>query len=200
MSFAKHAPPGSNRREKSLVLHPNERRDSYDSRVVIGSVSVLLALIVSIAFGQALGHQFVSYDGYAYVVRNPNVTSGLTFESILWAFTHVHGSNWHPLTTISHMLDCELYGLQPWGHHLTNLLLHAAATILLFLALRNLTGNFCPSLVVAAVFAAHPLRVESVACVSERKDVLGGVFFMLTLWAYCGTGTPSPRSCCFARS
>src|SRR5437899_7874348 len=88
------------------------------------------------------------------------------------------------LTTISHMLDCQLYGLQPWGHHLTNILLQVAAAILLFLAFRELTGDLWPSLLVAAVFAIHPLRVESVAWVSERKDVLSGVFFMLTLWAY----------------
>jgi protein O-mannosyl-transferase len=196
MSFAKHAPPGANRRKRTLGLHATERRRSrtHNGRVVTGIVSVFLAVIVWVAFGQALRHEFVGYDDQRYVVQNPWVTNGLTPGGIKWAFTHVHASNWHPLTTISHMLDCQLYGLQPWGHHLTNILLHAAAAILLFLALRKLTGDLWPSLLVATVFAVHPLRVESVAWVSERKDVLSGMFFMLTLWAYAryarGNGRP----------
>jgi tetratricopeptide (TPR) repeat protein len=186
MSFAKHAPPRSDRRKKTLGLHATARQRSatHCGRVVTGIVSIFLAVIVWIAFGQALGHEFVGYDDPRYVVQNPWVTNGLTLGGIQWAFTHVHATNWHPLTTISHMMDCQLYGLQPWGHHLTNILLHAAAAILLFLALRKLTGALWPSLFVAAIFAVHPLRVESVAWVSERKDVLSGVFFMLTLWAY----------------
>jgi protein O-mannosyl-transferase len=186
MSFAKHAPPGSDRRKKTLGLHATERRrpPTHGGRVVTGIVSIFLAVIVWIAFGQALGHEFVGYDDPRYVLQNSWVTNGLTLGRIQWAFTHVHATNWHPLTTISHMLDCQLYGLQPWGHHLTSILLHATAAILLFLALRKLTGAVWPSLLVAAVFAIHPLRVESVAWVSERKDVLSGVFFMLILWAY----------------
>src|SRR5262249_4661713 len=156
----------------------------HRGRVVTAIVYVVLAVIVGIAFGQALGNDFVSYDDQNYVVLNPRVTSGLELDGIQWAFTHVHASNWHPLTMISHMLDCQLYGLQPWGHHLTSILLHAIAAILLFLALRELTGNVWSSVFVAAVFGVHPLRVESVAWVSERKDVLSGVFFMLILWAY----------------
>jgi tetratricopeptide (TPR) repeat protein len=152
--------------------------------VVTGCLCVFLAVIVWIAFGKALGHEFVSYDDYQYVIQNPKVTNGLTRDGIQWAMTHVHATNWHPLTTLSHMLDCQLFGLQPWGHHLINILLHTAAAILLFLALRELTGNLWPSLLVAAIFAVHPLRVESVAWISERKDVLSGVFFMLILWAY----------------
>ena len=186
MSFAKHAPPESNRREKTLGLPASERHDSRKRShwVVAGTVSMFLVVIVWIAFGQAVRNRFVSYDDYQYVVLNPKVTHGLTLDGIQWALTHVHASNWHPLTTISHMLDCQLYGLQPWGHHLTNILLHAAAAVLLFLAFRELTRELWPSLLVAAVFAVHPLRVESVAWVSERKDVLSGVFFMLTVWAY----------------
>jgi protein O-mannosyl-transferase len=174
MSFGKHASPGSAGRSS-----PN-----HGGRVLMGVVSIFLALIVWIAFGRALSNEFVGYDDPRYVVENPWVTNGLTLGGIQWAFTHYHATNWHPLTTISHMLDCQLYGLDPWGHHLTNILLHAAASILLFLALRKLTGDLWPSLLVATVFAVHPLRVESVAWVSERKDVLSGVFFMLTLWAY----------------
>jgi tetratricopeptide (TPR) repeat protein len=186
MSFAKPAPPGSDHRKRTLGLHASERQGSLadGGQMFTGIASIFLAVIVWIAFGRALSSDFVGYDDQSYVVRNPIVTNGLTLDGIQWAFTHVHATNWHPLTTISHMLDCQLYGLQPWGHHLTNILLHAAASILLFLALRKLTGDLWPSLLVAAVFAVHPLRVESVAWVSERKDVLSGVFFMLTLWAY----------------
>jgi tetratricopeptide (TPR) repeat protein len=186
MSVAKHAPPGSDRRKKTLRLSATERGDSPNQNrwVVAGTVSIFLAVIIWIALGQAVRHEFVGYDDYDYVVENPKVTNGLTLDGIQWALTHVHAFNWHPLTTISHMLDCQLFGLQPWGHHLTNILLHAVAAILLFLALRELTGSLWPSLLVAAVFAVHPLRVESVAWVSERKDVLSGVFFMLILWAY----------------
>ena len=153
-------------------------------RTAIGIVSVLLAGIVWIAFGQTLHHEFVNYDDGPYVHGNPRITSGLTAGNVHWAFTHIHAANWHPLTTISHMLDCQLYALQPWGHHLTNVLLQAAAAILLFVVLRKITGSLWPSAFVAALFAIHPQRVESVAWVAERKDVLSGVFFMLTLLAY----------------
>src|SRR5436190_12557089 len=153
-------------------------------RTVTGLVCILLVGVVWVVFGQTLRHEFVTYDDDQYVYGNSRITNGLTLDGIQWAFTHVHADNWHPLTTISHMLDCQLYGLEPWGHHLTNVLLHAAAAIFLFLALRRLTGAHWPSAFVAAVFAIHPLRVESVAWVAERKDVLSGVFFMLTLWAY----------------
>jgi tetratricopeptide (TPR) repeat protein len=108
----------------------------------------------------------------------------VTVEGIAWAFTQTHAANWHPVTWISHMLDCQFYGLNPRGHHLTNVLLHIATTILLFLVLRQMTGSLWRSAFVAAVFAIHPLRVESVAWVAERKDVLSGLFFMLTVWAY----------------
>ena len=109
---------------------------------------------------------------------------GSDAQGIIWAFTHVHCSNWHPLTWVSHMLDCQFYGLSPGGHHLTNILLHTATAILLFLVLRRMTGALWRSAFVAAVFAIHPLRVESVAWVAERKDVLSGLFFMLTIGAY----------------
>src|SRR5437667_3827405 len=185
MSFAKHAPAGAHRRKRTLVT--TQRRAALPpltAALVNAMVAIFLLVIVWFAFGPALTHGFIDYDDQRYVDQNPTVTNGLTLDGIRWAFTHVHASNWHPLTTISHILDCQVYGLQPWGHHLTNILLHAAAAILLFLALRELTGNLWPSVFVAAVFAVHPLRVESVAWVSERKDVLSGVFFVLILWAY----------------
>ena len=141
-------------------------------------------MLTSLIFGQTLWHDFINYDDPRYVYENTNITSGIGISGIAWAFSHVHAMNWHPLTTISHMLDCQLYGLKAGGHHFTNVLLHTLAAILLFLALRQMTGAFWPSAFVAAVFAIHPLRVESVAWIAERKDVLSGVIFMLTLLAY----------------
>jgi tetratricopeptide (TPR) repeat protein len=147
-------------------------------------VCVFLALITWLVFGQTRHFKFVNYDDNEYVYENPHVKPGLTFDGIVWAFTRSHAVNWHPLTTISHMLDCRLYGLKAGGHHLTNVLLHTASVMLLFLVLWSMTGAFWLSAFVAAVFAIHPLHVESVAWVSERKDVLSGLFFMLTLGAY----------------
>lgn len=147
-------------------------------------VCIFLFALVCVVFGRTRQYQFLNYDDDDYVYANPHLTGGLTAGGLRWAFTHVHAHNWHPLTTLSHMLDCQLFGLNPWGHHLTNVLLHAAAAVLLFLTLRSLTANLWRSAFVAAVFAIHPLRAESVAWISERKDVLSGVFFMLTLWTY----------------
>ena len=147
-------------------------------------VCVLLVGITWAVFGQTLRHDFVNFDDHVYVYENPVVTRGLTLHGIAWAFTNPHARNWHPITTISHMLDCQLYGLKPGGHHFTNVLLHSLAIILLFLVLQQMTGSLWPSGFVAAIFAIHPLRVESVAWIAERKDVLSAVFFMLTLGAY----------------
>jgi len=152
-------------------------------RTVCG-ICVFLAVITLAVFGQTFRYEFVNFDDGTYVYENPVVERGLTLNGIGWAFTHSLAANWHPFTTISHMLDCQFYGLNAGGHHLTNVLLHTAAVILLFLVLREATGALWRSAFVAAVFAIHPLRVESVAWVAERKDVLSGVFFMLTLWAY----------------
>ena len=191
--------------QKKNVNRQTSQNKHVHPLLITAGVCVFLVEIVWISFGSALGNGFVNFDDNDYVYQNPNITSGVTLAAVRWAFSSVHASNWHPLTTISHMLDCHLYGLQPWGHHLTNILLHAIVAILLFLALRQLTGrdgspsrpsnssdasenrpyeNIWASAFVAALFAIHPLRVESVAWISERKDVLSGVFFMLTLWAY----------------
>jgi tetratricopeptide (TPR) repeat protein len=169
------------------------RPAGLNDRWTVPGVCIFLAAIIWVVFGQTLGHEFVNYDDDFYVYENPAVTRGLTLQGIIWAFTHVHCSNWHPLTWVSHMLDCQFYGLSPGGHHLTNILLHTATAILLFLILRQMTGALWRSAFVAAVFAIHPLRVESVAWVAERKDVLSGLFFMLTIGAYvryarCVTG------------
>jgi tetratricopeptide (TPR) repeat protein len=155
-----------------------------EARWVAPGICLLLAALVWIVFGQTLGHRFVNFDDDAYVYENPMVKGGLTPAAIAWAFTHKHQNNWHPLTSLSHILDCQLYGLNAGGHHLTNVLLHGATAILLFLVLRRMTAALWPSALVAVLFAIHPLRVESVAWVSERKDVLSGLFFVLTIWAY----------------
>jgi tetratricopeptide (TPR) repeat protein len=141
-------------------------------------------LLTWIVFGQTLRHDFVNYDDPRYVYQNTKITSGLNISSVAWAFTHIHSENWHPLTTITHMLDCQLYGLKAGWHHFTNVLLHTIAVLLLFVALQQMTGALSRSAFVAALFAIHPLHVESVAWVAERKDVLSAVFFMLTLLAY----------------
>ena len=146
--------------------------------------ALLLAVGAFALYSPAFGHAFVSYDDGPYVTENPHVRAGLTRESVVWAFTEFHSANWHPLTWLSHMLDVELFGLDAGAHHRTGALLHALAAGLCLLALVALTGRFWASLLVAALFAAHPLRVESVAWVAERKDVLAGVFFFATLLAY----------------
>src|SRR6266446_5707941 len=159
-------------------------RRQAPSRAQVVLVYLFLTAITWLVFGQTVRHDFVNFDDHVYVYDNPLVTGGLTIHGIVGAFTHPHGRNWHPLTTISHMLDCQLYGLNAGGHHFTNLALHTIAVLLLFRVLRVTTGALWPSAFVAALFAIHPLHVESVAWVSERKDVLSAVFFMLTLAAY----------------
>lgn len=153
-------------------------------RGTVFAVCGLLVLAVWLVFGQTLRHGFVNYDDQLYVYENDHVSSGLTFEGIRWALYSSHASNWHPVTWLSHMLDCQFFGLQPAGHHLTSVALHAACAVLLFLALYRMTGRMWTGAIVSALFAIHPLRVESVAWVSERKDVLSGLFFMLILLAY----------------
>jgi tetratricopeptide (TPR) repeat protein len=149
------------------------------------AVCLVLAMAVWAVFGRTLHYGFVNYDDDFYVYKNPIVTGGLNPHEIVWVWTHDNGlGEWFPLTDISHMLDWQLYGLNAGGHHFTNVLLHTATAMLLFLVLRKLTGAFWRAAFVAAVFAVHPLRVESVAWVVERKDVLSGLFFMLTLWAW----------------
>src|SRR5438128_3475034 len=150
----------------------------------IFGICAVLAVITWLVFGQTTAYQFVTYDDPNYVYDNASVAAGLSSKSVSWAFTHTVGGNWHPLTTISHMLDCQLHGLQPGAHHFTNVLLHTIAVILLFLVLHGMTGPLWRSAFVAALFAIHPLHVESVASISERKDVLSAVFFILTLGAY----------------
>jgi Flp pilus assembly protein TadD len=154
------------------------------SRWQFAGISIFLLAITWAVFGQTVGHQFINYDDPLYVLDNAHVRAGLTWPGIGWAFTHVHSQNWHPLTTISHMLDCQLFGVNPGAHHLVNVFFHSIAAVLLFALFVQMTNRVWLSGFVAAVFAVHPLRVESVAWIAERKDVLSGVFFMLTLIAY----------------
>jgi tetratricopeptide (TPR) repeat protein len=147
---------------------------------------VCLFLIVGTltVFWQVQHHDFIELDDRVYVTDNDHVQAGLTKEGVVWAFTTFHAANWHPLTWLSHMLDCQLFGVRPGMHHLTNLLIHIANSILLLLVLNTMTGALWRSAFVAALFALHPLHVESVAWVSERKDVLSTLFWLLTMWGY----------------
>jgi len=142
-----------------------------------------LALFTLLLYLQVLGFNFIEYDDQQYVTDNVQVQAGLTWSGLVWAFGF-HAGNWHPLAWLSHMLDCQLFGARPGGHHFMSVLLHTATTLLLFVVLKRLTGFVWRSAVIAALFAWHPLHVESVAWVAERKDVLCAFFWMLTLLAY----------------
>ena len=143
-----------------------------------------LAVATLAVYWPLTGHPFINFDDDQYIVGNSHVTSGVTWTNIIWAFQSGEAANWHPLTWISHMIDCDLYGLNAGGHHLTNLIFHIANTLLLFLLLKEMTGAMWRSAFVAALFAWHPLHVESVAWASERKDTLSAFFWLLTLLAY----------------
>ncbi len=149
---------------------------------------IYLALILSAVavYWQVMNYEFVNYDDPEYVFNNWHVTSGVTYQNFLWAFSTFRATNWHPVTWLSHMLDCQLFGTKAGWHHLTNLLLHIANTLLLFIVLKKMTGALWQSAFVAALFALHPLHVESVAWVAERKDVLSTLFLLLTMLAYTG--------------
>ena len=144
--------------------------------------AALLALITLAVYWPVTGFDFINYDDTDYVTYNPMVQQGLTAQSVTWAFTSNHASNWHPVTWLSHMVDCAIFGLKPGGHHLTNLLFHTANVVLLFLVLGAMTGSVWRSALVAALFAWHPLHVESVAWISERKDVLSTFFGCSRCW------------------
>jgi len=147
-------------------------------------VATALVTLTVLAYEPALHGDFLSYDDPKYVTDNPAVQQGLTPESIAWAFTAIHDANWIPLVWLSLMLDHELFGLDPRGYHATNVGLHVLSTLLLLLALRRMTGELWRPAFVAGVFALHPLHVQSVAWIAERKDALSGVFWMATLWSY----------------
>lgn len=153
---------------------------TYQTEIIVAVPILMVAFI----YAPTLKHDFVNYDDTSYVTENRNVNSGLSLRSIGWAFTSTEESNWHPLTWISHMLDVDLYGLNPGGHHLTNMFLHMLNTLILFALLKSMTGTIWRSAFVAALFAIHPLHVESVAWIAERKDLLCAFFWFLALWSY----------------
>jgi Tfp pilus assembly protein PilF len=148
-------------------------------------IALFLVTVNIIIYTPVMHYGFLSWDDPAYITQNPEVSQGLTWKGALWAFTTGHAANWHPVTWLSHMLDVQLYGLKDAGsHHFTNILLHILNSLLLFWALCRMTGTWRPSAMVAALFAVHPIHVESVAWLAERKDVLATFFWMLTCHAY----------------
>jgi len=164
-----------------VIAGPGDARCSRFRDLSLGAVLFLGTVLL---FLPTTRHWFISYDDQHYVYANPHVQAGLRWSTFLWAFTTFHAANWHPLTWLSHALDCQLFGLLPGRHHLTSVLIHAANAVLLFALLRYCTGRAWTSAVAAALFAWHPLRVESVAWVAERKDVLCGFFFLVSLLFY----------------
>ena len=148
------------------------------------TICLLLAVLILAVYWPLSRHDFINFDDSVYITQNTHVKAGLTKRGFLWAFTSVHSSNWHPLTWLSHMLDSQMFGLEPGMHHLTNLLFHMANSLLLFVLFRRMTGAIWSSAFVGALFALHPLHVESVAWISERKDVLSTFFWMITMWTY----------------
>ena len=167
-------------------MNPTDKTDPHHTlRTKIAILALLLAAVL-LVYGQTCSHEFINFDDPDYVYKNPHLGPVVTLSNIIWAFTSVYAANWHPVTWISHMLDVQFFGLNPSGHHLTSVALHAVNSLLLFLLLCRLTGAVVRSAVVAAVFALHPLHVESVAWVAERKDVLSTLFWMLTLYLYAG--------------
>lgn len=147
-------------------------------------LSLALIVITLAVYWQVGTHEFLNYDDNLYITENDHVKKGVTGSNIIWAFTSVHAANWHPITWLSHMADIEIYGMNPRGHHLTNVVIHTISSTLLFLLLLRLTNALWQSSFVAALFALHPLHVESVAWVAERKDVLSAFFWFLTLLLY----------------
>ncbi len=162
-------------RSSDLFATPGKRT------VVLALALFLLTIIVYSAIGK---NAFINFDDTYYITENPHVKSGLHWETVKWAFTSYHAANWHPLTWLSHALDCQLFGLNPAGHHFMNVLLHGLNVVLLFLFLQSMTGFTWRSLFIAGLFAVHPLAVESVAWAAERKNVLSMFFFLLAMCAY----------------
>lgn len=170
--------------ESAVPGHPVGRGSPQGTSRPALLVGLVLVALILVVFLPALDYGFISLDDPEYVSENPQVARGLTWDTWRWAWQANVAANWHPVTLLSHLLDGTLYGTNPRGHHLTSLLLHLANTALLFALLRRMTGILWPSALVAAWFGLHPLRVESVVWVAERKDVLSGLFFLLTLWVW----------------
>jgi len=158
------------------------------------TICLCIAVAVGAVYGQLVKSDFINFDDPEYVVSNPHVSEGMTSDGLRWAFTESHSSNWHPLTWLSHMLDCTLFGLDAGRHHAVNVMFHVLNALLLFLLLDRMTNRLLPSMVVAAIFAVHPLNVEPVAWIAHRKDMLGAFFWLVTTFLYVRYAeSPSPR-------
>lgn len=172
----------------------NPQHGSDEQRPLLAKVAVSLALLTFLIFLPVVEYEFINYDDDVFVTNNPKVAPGFTWEGVKWAFTSADIDYWRPLSWLSHMLDIELAGSMAGFHHLSSLLIHIGAVVFCFLAFQRLSGEVWPSAVAAALFAWHPLHVESVAWIGERKDVLCGLFWFFTIWAYAGyVKCPSPR-------
>src|SRR5579863_3952627 len=172
------------KRDKPEPYSIQESARPVPDRGRILAMCFLLAVATLVLYSPTGTHPFVNYDDDDYVVQNSHVTAGLSWDTVTWALTGTEASNWHPLTWLSHALDCQLFGLNPSGHHWMSLVIHALNAVLLFLLLWRATGAQGRSLLVAALFALHPINVESVAWIAERKNVLSTLFFLLTLAVY----------------
>jgi protein O-mannosyl-transferase len=180
------------RRHRERTLAKVDGRSTPDSATEVRRfrstaalwIAVGLCAINLVIYSGVIHHDFIDLDDAAYIYQNPHVVAGVTWDSVKWAFRSGNPSYWHPLTWFSHMLDVHLFGLNAGGHHAASLLLHMLSTLLLFGALQRMTGALGRSAFVAALFATHPLHVESVAWAAERKDVLSTFFWMSTLCAY----------------
>ena len=187
----------SSEKEKQRTIHRLEPSPSIDmsafgeKRVFI--YSLLLAVVTLAFYNPITRNQFIDFDDLLYILKNSHIQSGLTWGAVKWSFTTFYSGNWHPLTWLSHALDYQIFGLNPIGHHYTNLLIHTANVVLLFRLLRRATGFTWSSLVVAALFALHPVNVESVAWAAERKNLLSMFFFLLALHAYDRYGRTGAR-------
>ncbi|MBU2620985.1 MAG: glycosyltransferase family 39 protein, partial [Proteobacteria bacterium] len=148
------------------------------------AVCLFIAIITLFLYGRIITYDFVNFDDNLYVTANKTVQSGITLKNLIWAFSFNEVAYWHPLSLISHMIDCRIFGLNPGMHHLINLFLHIVSSILLFFILKQATGALWRSAIVASLFAIHPINVESVAWIAERKNVLSTLFWMLTMFAY----------------
>ena len=170
-------------RKNEKTTKKNEIKSDSKWLKIIAIAAILVA--TATAYFQTISHDFILYDDPVYITENQNIQTNLTNESFLWAFKTTHGSNWHPITWLSHIIDYQLFKLNPGPHHLMNVFFHLTNTLLLFIVFKTMTKKFWPSAFIAAVFALHPLHVESVAWASERKDVLSTTFWFLTMLTYC---------------
>ncbi len=172
--------------QQKLQSKPQQAKQAavLSRKLIITAICLALVLVTAAVYSRCIDYGYVSYDDNVYVYENSHVQGGLSASGFVWAFTSLSNANWHPLTWLSYMLDCQLFGLNPGAQHAVNILWHLAAACLLFLALLRMTGAYWRSALVAGVFALHPLHVESVAWIAERKDVLCAFFEMLTLLLY----------------